>query len=141
MFALDKLVTNTSGEDWDLFEMELGTLGESGEFIPSGPDDGLMFLTTPPPDEETGLFVGMPVFDDIMDPNSLGYVDGTHFDGATSFYWLGLSIDDAVDGEIDGKGTFVLRQKAPLPEIIPEPNTLVLSLSILLGISLLRKRI
>lgn len=131
LFAIDKVVKNFSGEDWDTFEMELGTIGEMGEFIPSGPGDGLMFITTPAPDEETGLFTGMPEFDDIMDPNSLGYVEGTHFDGAAALYWLGLSIDDDIDGVLDGKATFILRQRAPLA--IPEPSTLLCLPCLLLG--------
>ncbi|MEQ8838274.1 MAG: hypothetical protein RID07_15820, partial [Lacipirellulaceae bacterium] len=138
LFALDKLVKNFSGEDWDTFEMELGTYGPMGEFIPSGPGDGLMFLTTPPPDEETGLFTGMPISDDIMDPNVLGYSEGAHLDGATAFYWLGLSIDDALDGVLDGKATFVLRQVAPLA--IPEPNALLLLCSVIVGLTATRSK-
>lgn len=133
IFALDKVVKNFSGEDWDTFEMELGTKGPMGEFVPSGLGDGLMFLTIPPPSEETGLFTGMPVFDDMMEPNSLGYSDGTHFDGATALYWLGLGIDDAIDGVLDGKATFILRQVAPLT--IPEPNALLLANALMLGLT------
>jgi len=139
LIAIDKLLTNSSGEDWDIFEMELGTLGELGEFVPSGPGDGLTFLTTPAPDEETGLFLGMPAFDDIMDPNILGYSDGTHFDGAEALYWLGLSVDDSIDGELDGKAKFIFRQVAPLP--IPEPDALLLANFMLLGTLFFRNRI
>jgi hypothetical protein len=140
LFAIDKVLKNSSGEDWDIFEMELGTIGDMGEFVPSGPGDGLMFLTAPAPDEETGLFLGMPAFDDIMDPNTLGYSDGTHFDSADAMYWLGLSIDDSIDGLLDGKATFIFRQIAPLPIPVPEPDAFLHATLMLLGVLVFRKR-
>lgn len=64
--------------------------------------------------------------------------EGAHLARATAFCCLGLPIDDAIDGGLDGKATFVLRQVAPLA--IPEPSTILLACSLFMGLGIKRSR-
>lgn len=136
VMAIDKIVKNASGAPWIGFELILGVIDPaSGELMLSGPDDGVKFLPTPFPSEETGHLKEFG-FDDPDDANIIFYDIGPDgfpvlpedepmmFPGDDVFFWLGLEVDDMVDGMIDGKASFVLLQVPISP--IPEPAGIAL---------------
>jgi len=136
VMAIDKIVKNASGAPWIGFELILGVVDPTtGELMLSGPDDGVKFLPTPFPSEETGHLKEFG-FDEPDDANIIFYDIGPDgfpvipedesmmFAGDDVFFWLGLEVDDMVDGVLDGKASFVLLQVPISP--IPEPASIAL---------------
>lgn len=128
VLAIDKIVKNVSGAPWIGFELVLGKIDvTTGEIDISPPGDGLHFLLSPDPSEELGKLTE-EMFDDPAEPNIVFYDIGPGgsivVDEDIVAFWLGLHVDDMIDGVEDGKAVFALFQLPISP--IPEPSGICL---------------
>jgi hypothetical protein len=137
VLALDKFVKNFSSTEFFAFDLVLGT-GLGPGFMPSGPGDGLNFISAPMPKEEMGNFPIPPIAMPPGMPDMLSFGPGLQMTGGDEAgYWLALTVSDAIDGVIDGVAKFTLLQ---VPMAIPEPGSAALLLFAMAGLTRKRRR-